>query len=576
MTANEELILTRSTYSLKDVAKFAGLDVDDLLERHIREGDLDLYVKVPAGTSAYSLIRNYLRIKPPSIVVYPHLVVPQKHAEIEAVRLSHKDCVALVRFRKVEQSCFPAGLAAKSGETASAGEPDDLDFVLLRDRNFYPGQFEESDPKFGYGARWSERSLDAVKNGVTFRLNTEHGEVGGITDFPPIESEGRAIWQYYDHWFCLYPDPPAPAPIVDKHMGISLPETLLISESDVFVTRVDLREFLERFSDQLDSRHVTEDAHGETVDKLGALVEKHEALLGNLEALAGKHEAVVGSGGHVIDKHDALVGRLQPLATKHEALISSESSVAERHRVLLGNLETLAEKHDSLIENEGDLVARHEVLIENLQTLSGKTKSKVSVGVIVPGGLPPLCSTYSCPDLLQKSEKGDVRAVPRSDAPKMLQILFDIREAKWAVDWRNKVGMVYADLKDINDTVIALIQAEARGHGLSISEDDAREISYFVRPDWARSENYDQLKGDWSGTYETPEFLRLVSAACVLQDERAGRSSDHVNREIDPILRVADPVPISGKKLKYARMVVRYAPGRVGKPPGALPGEKAE
>lgn len=604
MTAPGNLILSRSTYSLKDVAKFAGLDVDDLLETHVREGDLDLYVKVPAGSSVYALIRDYLGMKSPSVVMYPHLVGPKKHAEIEALRLSHKDCIALAKFRKIEQSCFPAGLAAKSSEAPQADVQDEFDQVLLRDWNFYPGQFEALDFQFGYGERLSEQSLDAIRKGATFRLNSEHVEGGGPSDFSLLGRAGGRLPQSYAYWFGLYPDPPAPGPVVDKRTGITPPEKVFISEADVFVTRADVRNFLERFPRPIEDHDVVVANQKEIVEKLEGLVQQHDVLLGSLTAIAGKHEALVDSGGAVIGKHDALVGNLGALTEKQEALVDSGESIAQKHDGLVVNLEAIAGKHDALLGSGGAVVQKHDVLLSTLEaftekhgaliergesvfkkhealvgdlgSLATKHEAKEPTAFSVPDGFPPLCASYSFPDALQKSEKGYIRAVPRKDSPKMLEILFSTREAKWAFDWKKNMELGFDEADDTNEAVITILEATATESGLELSEKDAREMSYFVRPVWARREEDPQVRDDWSGTYETPEFMRLVSAASRLQDEKAERVSDHVNDEIDAILTIADPVSISGKKLRLARMVVRYAPGKPGKPSGVPSGEKSK
>lgn len=590
MPAQEHLTLSRATYSLKDVAQLAGLEMDVLLERHVREGDFDLYLKVPAGHSVYSLIRNYLGLQPPSIVLYPHLVTPRKQAEIEAVRLSHRDCIALARFRRIEQYCFPAGLAVRSGESSHLCEQNEFEEVLLRDWNFYPGQFEASDYQFGYGAQLSEQSLDAIRKGVTFRLSPDRVEGGGPSDFCLLGRGGGRLRQSYEYWFGIYPNPPAPAPVAERSTGISVPSTMSISEADVFVTRENAKRFLEKFAKPIGEVDVEIDSQRLIIDKLEGLFEKHDGLLETLGTIAVRHEEVVERGESAFQRYASLSDNIESLAGRHEALVQGGERALKGHEEVVVALDGVARKHEAIVTVGEATIAKQADLAGRLESHVEKLKVNVVGGVDVVGvpdvkdreslmaemGLPAHLHGYSFLECLQKSELGFFRAVPSDDAPKMLKILFEIREAKWAVNWNKTLSRGFQEADDINEAVVSLIDAEAKQAGIVLGEEDAREISYFVRPVWARHEEDPEYRDKWSKTYETPEFMRLVSAARSLQEEREDRASNHSNDQIDAILRTADPVRIAGKKRKFARMIVRYAPGQPGRPSAVPPKGKSK
>lgn len=462
--------LTRSTYTIKRIAELAGIEVDTLLERHIKQCDLDLYVMVPATVTVYSLVKNYLALKPVGVlsqVPYPELVMPQSHPEIEAVRLSREDCRKLVAYGKVEQMCFGAGLAAIEGRVDGTREQDELEVVLLRDWHFIPGQLEHADAYFGFGKIMSEWSLDALKKGVSFRLHPDHVEGGGPSDICLLGRPGRPLHQKYEYWFGLYPNPPARAPIADRLTGISVPMVLSIAEEDVLAIRDDVVQFLERF--------------GYPVSLSAASEESDNSVVG-----------------------------------------------------------IPASRAPSKIENSG---------------------------VGWPASIPESFASYSCRDLLTLDSSGDIHVVPFKDAPKALKVLFFIREKTWAKDWKKTKGLPMVELNKYNaEVVISQLIEGAQNEGISLSQAKAKIMTYFIRPVWARSSVPGHEKKEWSSTYETPEFMQLISSARRVLEWKNEHGGDPTGPIIDEFLAKRDPMPMSENRLDEARSLVRYASGKVGRP----------
>lgn len=101
---------------------------------------------------------------------------------------------------------------------------------------------------------------------------------------------------------------------------------------------------------------------------------------------------------------------------------------------------------------------------------------------------------------------------------------------------------------------------------IKLTENEIDEMLFFIRPIWSRRNESKRAKDRWADTYETPEFMQLVSAANKVYQWELKEKGQITNKIVDGFLNEADPKEISKNKQGYARKLVVRQKLKAGRP----------